>query len=113
MSASKYIQGAVLNVKNYLKAQGNVSLPKLVATPFAQDYHPEVDTSMEVDPEHASYFQLQISVLRWCIELVRVDINTKVLMLAPHLVLPREGHLEAALHIFAYLEKRHKSHLVF
>jgi Reverse transcriptase (RNA-dependent DNA polymerase) len=113
MSASKYIQGAVMNVKSYLKAQGNVALPKRAATPFAQGYRPEMDTSAELDPERASYYQSQIGVLRWCVELGRVDIITEVSMLASHLALPREGHLEAAFHIFAYLEKKHNSRLVF
>jgi hypothetical protein len=107
MSSSKYIQGADLNVKNYLKAKGNISLPKRAATPFAQSCRPEMDASTELDPERASYFQSQIGVLRWCVELGRVDIITEVSMLASHLALPREGHLEAALHILAYLEKKH------
>jgi hypothetical protein len=100
-------------VKTYLASQGNVSLPKRAPTPFLQGYRPEMDISAELDPERASYFQSQIGVLRWCVELGRVDIITEVSLLASHLALPREGHLEAAFHIFAYLEKKHNSRLVF
>jgi hypothetical protein len=47
------------------------------------------------------------------VELGRVDIATEVLMLSSYLALPREGHLETALHIMGYLRKKHNSRLVF
>ena len=34
-------------------------------------------------------------------------------MLSSHLALPREGHLEQVLHIFAYLKKYHNTELVY
>ena len=34
-------------------------------------------------------------------------------MLASHLALPREGHLEALFHIYSYLDVRHNSRMVF
>ena len=34
-------------------------------------------------------------------------------MMSSHLALPREGHLEAVFHIFAYLKKNHNSEMVF
>eukprot|EP00957_Ditylum_brightwellii_P036132 2737539-Ditylum_brightwellii.AAC.1 len=34
-------------------------------------------------------------------------------MMSSHLALPREGHLDQVLHIFAYLRKYHNSELVF
>jgi hypothetical protein len=34
-------------------------------------------------------------------------------MLASHLALPREGHFEVAIHVFAYLDKKHNSRIVF
>jgi hypothetical protein len=111
LSASKYVQGAVLNVKNYLAKEGR-KLPNRAATPFVQGYRPETDVSPELDPERAAYYQSQIGVLRWCVELGRIDIITEVSMLASHVALPRDGHLEALLHIFAYLDKKHNSRLV-
>ncbi len=47
------------------------------------------------------------------VELGCVDIATEVLMLSSYLALPREGHLETALHIMGYLQKKHNSRLVF
>ena len=34
-------------------------------------------------------------------------------MMSSHLALPREGHLEQVLHIFAYLRKYHNTELVY
>ena len=44
-----------------------------------------------------------IGILRWSIELGRIDIITKVSLLSSFNVNPREGHLEAAYCIFDYL----------
>ena len=45
------------------------------------------------------------------VELGRVDINTEVSMLASCLVLPREGRLEAVLHVYGYLRANHDTRL--
>jgi hypothetical protein len=47
------------------------------------------------------------------VELGRVDIITEVSTLASHMALPREGHLDAALHVFSYLKKKHNARMVF
>jgi hypothetical protein len=113
MSPSKYLQGAVQNVKDYLKKNGDLNLPKRAVTPLPANYRPEMDTTPELDAEKASYYMSQIGILRWCVELGRVDIITEVSMLASHLAMPREGHLEAVFHMFAYLEKKHNSRIIF
>ena len=46
-----------------------------------------------------------IEVLRWPIELGRVDILTGVSCLYQHLYSPIEGHLDAVYRIFKYLQK--------
>jgi hypothetical protein len=56
---------------------------------------------------------MQIGVLRWCVELGRVDIITEVSELASYLVMPRKGHPEAVFHVFNYLEKNHNARIVF
>jgi hypothetical protein len=63
--------------------------------------------------QQASFYQTQIGVLRWCVELGRVDIITEVLELSSYLAMPREGHLEAVFHLFNYLEKKHNARVVF
>jgi hypothetical protein len=78
-----------------------------------RDYISELDETPELDPERAAYYQSQIGVLHWIVELGRVDINTEFSILASHMALPREGHLEAMFHVFAYLKCKHNARLVF
>ena len=51
--------------------------------------------------------------MQWMVELGRVGIATVVSMLSSYLALPREGHLETALHIMGHLCKKHNSQLFF
>jgi hypothetical protein len=47
------------------------------------------------------------------VELGGIDIATEVTLLSSHLVFPREGHLETALHIMSYLSHKHNTRLIF
>lgn len=114
MSASKYVQEAVRNVKDYIDRHFmGRKLVRRAPTPFEREYRPEMDVTPELDASQATFFQSQIGILRWMVELGRVDIITEVSMLSSHLALPREGHLDAVLHIFAYLDHKHNSRMVF
>jgi hypothetical protein len=42
-----------------------------------------------------------------------IDICTKVSMLSSYSVMRHEGHLEAALHVFLYLNSKSNSRLIF
>ena len=44
--------------------------------PFKMGYDPELDTSPELDPDEASYYLTIIGILRWMIQLGRIDIIT-------------------------------------
>ena len=88
-----------------LRAKASSVLPK--------EYRPEIDVTEELGHEEASYYQSLIGVLRWMVELGRVDICTEVSMMSSHLALPRKGHLEALFHVFAYLKTHHNSEMVF
>lgn len=112
MSPSKYVQEAVANVQKHLKERGQ-SLAKNAVTPFSSDYSPELDVSEVLGPDDVTFFQSQIGILRWMVEMGRVDIITEVSLLASHLVLPRAGHLEAVYRIYAYLRNKHNSRMVF
>jgi hypothetical protein len=80
MSSSKYVQSAVQNVKEYLASlPGDQKLLKNTYVPFAGGYKPEIDDSPELDPTRANLYQSQIGILRWCVELGRIDIITEVL----------------------------------
>ena len=101
-SSTQYVQTAVCNVETHLKEKGK-GLKAKATSVLPRDYRPEIDVSEELGVEEASHYQSLIGVLRWMVELGRVDICTEVSMMASHLALPRVGHLEAVLHVFAYL----------
>ena len=88
-------------------------LPNKAETPMQTSYHPELDVSPELESDDASYYQSLIGILRWIVELGRVDICLECLMMSSHLALPREGHMHQVFHIFAYLKKYHNTELVF
>jgi hypothetical protein len=54
------------------------SLPLQAKNPFPLDCSPELDTSDPLDPEASSFYQHLIGVMRWMVELGRVDIATEV-----------------------------------
>jgi hypothetical protein len=110
--SAQYVKSAVSNVKDYLAKKGR-SLPAKAKTPLSSGYRPEVDISDELGPEEASYYQSLIGILRWMVELGRVDICCEVSMMSSHLALPRVGHLDELFHIFGYLDKHHNAEMVF
>ena len=52
-------------------------------------------------------------MLRWIVELGRVDIDCEVSMMSSHMALPREGHLKELFNIFAYLKAHANAEMVF
>ena len=80
---------------------------------MASGYHPEIDITPELGEEDAAYFHYLIDVLRWVVELGRVDINVEASMLSSHLAMPREGHMQELLHVFTYLKKHMNTEMVF
>jgi hypothetical protein len=112
MSPQAYIKRAIQEVEREL-ALDNSYLPKKVQTPLSHNYRPELDFSMELDSQRTNYYQGLIGVLRWIVELGRVDIIVPVSMLSRYLVSPREGHLQQVFHIFAYLKQFNRAMIVF
>ena len=114
MSPSKYVQDAVRNSEEYLGRNfGGQKLQKRASSPWPSEYTAELDSTPELTPEQASYYQSQIGVLQWAVELGRVDIITEVSILASQMAQPREGHLEAVFHVFAYLKNKHNSRQIY
>ena len=60
-----------------------------------------------------TFFQQLIGILRWAVELGRIDIACEVSILSSFLAAPRMGHIEAILHIYAYLRQHDRSRVVF
>ena len=110
--SKKYVEESVQNVLNYLKKRGEGLAAKSM-TPMTNGYCPEIDITPEFGTEDSAYFHSLIGVLRRIVDLCSIDINVEVSMLSPHLVLPREGHMQELLHIFTYRKKQLNSEMVF
>ncbi|KAL7535630.1 hypothetical protein ACHAWF_005219, partial [Thalassiosira exigua] len=100
---------AVGNVENMLKEEGcefkTVSSRKAkMHNPIPSGYKPELDKMEECDAEHHSHFQKLIGILRWAVELGRIDIHIEVAIMSQYSANPRVGHLEAVYCIFHYLK---------
>ena len=104
-SSSQYVQTAVKNVEEDLMSEDWKcwKMSNKADTSLTTTYRPELDISRELNVADAAYYQSLIGILRWIVELGQVDMCLKVSMMSSHLALPREGHLEQVLHIFAYL----------
>ena len=111
MSSNKYVQRAIEDVEKELADVG-LPLKNNAKPPFRTDYRPELDWTPKLDDRRVMYFQGLIGIFRWICELGRLDILVAVSMLSRYLACPRRGHLDQALHIFAYLKKHRRSKLV-
>lgn len=108
MSPRTYVKNAVGVVERLLdEDQEGYALKSKVKNPFLTGYRPELDVTDELSPELASRYMQLIGILRWSVEIGRIDIFLEVSLLSQYQANPRIGHLEAAYHVFAYL----KSHL--
>ena len=103
MSSSKYIQEALRNCEKYLKdkCEGR-TLTKRATNPFPTKYDPDLDETELLNPDLASFYATQIRVLRWIVELGQIaNVATEVSLMSSHFAIPRQGHLDAVLHIMA------------
>jgi hypothetical protein len=102
---SKYVVQSVENFQIHLteKINGKYLIPASANNPFPVDYGPSTDLSDILVPECSSFYQHYIGVMRWMVELGRINIATKISMLSSYLACPRKGHLENALHVMGYL----------
>ena len=54
-----------------------------------------------------------IGIIRWMVEIGRLDIITKVSIMGSQMAIPSEGHLEAILHVFGFLRQKNNSSMAF
>jgi hypothetical protein len=115
MSSEQYVKESLNTVRALLQEDGRElrSGKRQGRNPLPAGYRPELDTTPELDADKGSRYLQLIGILRWAIELGRIDINYEVAIMSQYSALPREGHLEAVYHIFLYLSKHEQSRLVF
>jgi hypothetical protein len=105
-SPRTYVKNSILVVERLLEEAGDGYVLKANArNPFPTGYKPEIDITDELDQTMASRFMQLIGILRWAVEIGRIDIYLETSLLSQYQANPRFGHLEAAYHIFAYLKK--------
>ena len=112
MSSEKYVKSAIQNIEETLQKTGQ-RLPSKCKTLLAYGYRPELDVPPELKADGLQRYQELIGILRWAVELGRVDILMETSMMSTHLAMPRWGRLEQVHHIFGYLKKRPKRKLFF
>ena len=111
MSSEAYCKAALFNVELWLEKRKE-KLPTRTACVFPSGWKPELDVTPLHKDKDVSYYQQQVGVLRWMVELGRVDICAEVSMLAAFSAAPRQGHLATILHLYGYLKKNPRSKLV-
>jgi len=117
LSCHDYLNNAIQQIKSEL-SQKDLALKQFGTglRPYPASYRPEMDVTPTLDEEGTNKFQQLIGILRWAIELGRIDILTEVSCLSQHLAEPRDGHLIAVYKIFKYLDislRKDKDRIVF
>ena len=111
LSSSKYVQEAVQNVKNYLRDElGGRTLRKRAPTLFMSEYDPDMDTTKQVSTELATYYQSQIGILCWMVEMGRIDIVTEGLIIGITCGPPMRGASGSSVpYVHIYFKHKHNS----
>ena len=120
MGSATYTSQAIKNLKKRMEKEGYEFNKKLSDVdyspkqPFSSiNYRPEMDVSDYCSDSQTQFFQNLIGILRWTVELGRIDIGYEVSVLSRYLAQPRTGHFVQALHIFKYLDIHKANDLAF
>jgi hypothetical protein len=75
---------AVANCEKYVEETlgAPYTMYKKAENPFLMDCRPAEDVSPELGPDETTFFMQLVGILRWMVELGRVDMSTEVSMLA-------------------------------
>lgn len=109
LGANSYLKEALRIVKGIMIENG-IKVGGKGSQPYSNlAYRPELDTSPFCNPQQHNMFQCLIGMLRWLIELGRIDVLLETSQLSLYSASPRLGHLHQALHIFHYLNRHNTS----
>ena len=112
MSSEKYIKSAIHSIEETLQKMQQ-RLSSKCKMPLAYGYCPGLDVTPDLKADGLQWYQELIEILRWVVELGRVDILMETSMMSTHLAMPRRGHLEQVHHIFGYLKEPPKLEIFF
>ena len=110
ISASKYIQQVLRNPGGILQKYG-LKLRRNTNSPLPGNYHPECDVTPDCDTKNVRFYAPLIGILRWSVELGRIDITCEISILSSYSAMPREGHIDHVMYMFSYLKTHHNSRL--
>jgi len=111
LSSVQYVKEAIKNIEAHLKNKDRRLFP--MRQPMHTDYAPELDVTPFLNDEEIHFYQSQVSILRWMVELGRLDIYVQVTMLSSYLCQPCQGHLETVYYLYGYLKAHDRSTMVF
>ena len=111
LSSSQYVKEALKNMEAHLAMKDRKLYP--VHQPMHSEYTPELDVSPFLNDDETNFYQSQVSILRWMVELGRLDLYIYVALLSSYLCQPRQGHLEAIYYLYGYLKAHDRSTMVF
>jgi hypothetical protein len=101
-----------MNVEQELMKHGR-QLSGRFCTPMSSKYRPEIDYSPYLADDAINFYMELIGILRWIVELGRIDIMVNVLLLSSYSMAPWQGHLDQVFHIFGYLKRNKRATIVF
>ena len=117
MTSKHYVKNLIETISDLLAEDGRELKgrfkQKSHAGPLPVSYAPELDDTPHCSEEHASRYRQIIGILRWAVELGRLDIHFEVAMMSQYQADPRNGHLEALYLICHYLKKDPLKRLIF
>lgn len=99
MGSTTYVKRCLENYERLL----GLKPPKKVSTPLDPNYHPELDTTDELDAIGRQIYWSLIGMLQWAVTIGRIDIHHAVICLSRFRAQPRKGHLQGVTKIFGYL----------
>jgi hypothetical protein len=113
MSASSYLEKALSVIEECSGDLSKLFNRSSLNTPTPTDYHPETDESPLLTGKSTQLYQSYIGIMRWSVELSRIDLVHMCTTLSKFMSAMREGHLTGAVHMFAYVKKHLQLNIVF
>ena len=113
MSAELYLKNAIEEIERKWGNLNKLFPRESLDIPIQSNAHPEIDKSKVLRDDDIQLYQSYIGILRWAVELGRIDLCKVAGTLARFSAMPREGHLTAVLRTFAYCKKHISSRIVF
>jgi len=113
ISAEDYLEKALPVIEATFRPLKAMFKTKLDAPPPASpNFDHELDDTDFLNENDTKLYQSYIGILRWAIELGRIDLAHIGATLAKFMATPRKGHMVAVLRIFACIKKYLKCQIV-